>query len=192
MADKENAENKDVLNEDSRNIEDSPSEMLQPWMKTLGKKYYSNETLGKYEKLTDAVDALLERPEKKHIPSEYGIREGFDELYRSSGLTKEEAEKIDSEYSKLIPKKKPDLKDVFKEEYDDTMKLYADGVKSISDDLAKDIKDAGLDKDPVFVKILARVGKETGGEPFVEEKKTSPMKERPSIAAVKRAYSIKE
>lgn len=163
----ENAEGQEALNGDSQHTGTSSSEMLKPFLKTLGKKYYQNETLAKYDTLSDAIDSLLSRPERKEIPESYGLREGTDEMFRKAGLTKAEAEAIESYYGKLIPKAKPDLKEHFGDKYDETIKLYEKGVKGISSDLAEEISKNGLDKDPTFVNILARVGKEVGSKTFV-------------------------
>lgn len=166
----EKAETGASLNDDSREAKGDSSEMIKPWMKTLGKKYYQNSVLGKFDSLSDAVDSLLERPEKKEIPEEYGIREGSDSIFKEAGLTKDEAKKIDKYYASMIPEKKPDLKEYFGEGYDEIARLYKEGVNGISVDLAGDIEKSGLDKDPVFVKIMARVGRETAGHVFSEPK----------------------
>lgn len=172
--------------------DDASSEMLKPWMKTLGKSFYQNEVLGKYDSLSDAVNALLSRPEKKDVPESYSLREGTDDVFKKAGLTKSEAEEIDRFYGKLIPPKKKDLKEAFGDRYDEVMKLYGDGVKGISEDLDGDIKKAGLDKDPTFVEIMSRVGKETSGNPFVPPKNGGD-KSKMSAAerAVRKAYGIK-
>nr|DAE35810.1 MAG TPA: hypothetical protein [Bacteriophage sp.] len=187
----ENAGNDQSLNNASHDGQNPSSEMLKPWMKTLGKAFYQNEVLGKYDSLSDAVNALLERPEKKSVPESYSIREGADEVFRKAGLTKAEAEAIDKYYSKYIPAKKPDLKEVLGDKYDEVEKLYRDGVKGISEDLENDIVKAGLDKDPTFVKIMARVGKETGGRPFYPPKHTEEKKMSAAERAVRAAYGIK-
>ena len=165
--------------------------MLKPFLKTLGKKYYQNETLAKYDTLADAIDSLLSRPEKKETPDSYGLREGTDEMFRKAGLTKAEAEAIESYYGKLIPKAKPDLKEHFGEKFDETIKLYEKGVKGISSDLAEEISKSGLDKDPTFVNILARVGKEVGSKTFVAPSNGVQREESSAMRMVKEAYGIK-
>ena len=163
-------------------------EYTKPWMRQLPLKFAKNEVLSKYDNLADAVTALLERPEKKEVPESYGLREGTEEIFKKAGLTKEEAKTIDGFYSPMLKEVKPDLKDVFKESYDEKMDLYKNGVKSISDDLADSIKKAGLDKDPVFVEIMARVGKETRGRIFNEPKRSNSKKEDPAMKAVMNAH----
>lgn len=188
----EKADMQENLNDDSHSSADSSSEMLKPWMKTLGKSFYKNEVLGKYDSLSDAVTDLLKRPEKKDVPDSYQLRDGTDELFKKAGLTKDEASDIDKFYGKLIPAKKKDLKEVFGDRYDNVMKLYADGVKGISEDLEGDIKKSGLDKDPVFVNIMARVGRETGGKPFVPPKNGgNDSKMSAAERAIRKAYGIK-
>lgn len=191
MADEiEKAEEKEDLNgSNSHSSNDSSSEMLKPWLKTLGKDYYRNERLGQYERLTDAIDDLLEKSKPKDIPDRYGLRDGSDDVFRKAGLTKEEAEEVDRFYSGLIPKEKPSLKDVFKENYDETMRHYEDGIKAVSDDLKDRISKEGLDKDPLFVEIMSRVGKETGETEFREDKNPKgAVKSDPAMDAVRRAY----
>ena len=169
----------------------TPSEeYLKPWMQQLGKAFAKNEQLAKYDRLADAVDDLLKRPEPKEIPSSYGLRDGTEELFRNAGLTKKEAQDIDAYYSQMSPKAKPDLKEVFKDGYEEKMGLYQNGVKSISDDLKDRISETGLDKDPVFVEIMSRVGKETGGKPFNEIRKPDNVKRKsdPAMDAVRKSY----
>lgn len=188
----EKADMQEELNNTSPSPAESSSEMLKPWMKTLGKSFYKNEVLGKYDSLSDAVTDLLKRPEKKEVPDSYELRDGTDELFKKAGLTKGEAKEIDSFYSKLMPKKKTELKDAFGERYDEVMKLYADGVKGISEDLEGDIKKAGLDKDPTFVNIMARVGKETGSKPFVPPKNGGDDSNMSAAErAIRKAYGIR-
>ena len=192
MADNiKNAEPDQNLNGDSHNGQDSSSEMLKPWMKTLGKAFYQNEVLGKYDSLSDAVNALLERPEKKNVPDAYSIRDGADDVFKKAGLTKAEAEAIDKYYSQYIPSKKPDLKEVLGDKYEEINKLYTDGVKGISEDLEDDIKKAGLDKDPTFVKIMARVGKETGNKTFVPPKTNGGSEDTAAMRYAKQLRNVK-
>lgn len=187
----ENAEGQEALNNDSQQNGTSSSEMLKPFLKTLGKKYYQNETLAKYDTLSDAIDSLLSRPEKKEMPESYGLREGTDEMFRKAGLTKAEAEAIEAYYGKLIPKAKPDLKEHFGDKYDETIKLYEKGVKGISSDLAEEITKSGLDKDPTFVNILARVGKEVGSTPFIPPNNNEKNEMSSAERMVRRTYGIK-
>lgn len=164
-------------------------EYLQPWLRQLGSEYARNEELGKYEKLTDAVADLLKRPKAKEIPEKYDIREGADELFKKSGLTLEEAKEVDGFYSKFIPSKlPPDLKEYFKDGYSEKIKNYDKGVKSISDDLAKEIEEYNLDKNPVFVEIMARIGKETGESFFRKSDEGNARKNDPAMDAVRKAY----
>lgn len=189
MAENETFDNETALNDNnSQQDHDSQAEMLKPWMKTLGKEFYRNEDLAGFDSLTDAVRSLLGRPKAKEIPESYGVRDGFEETFKKAGLTLEEAREIDGKYSELLPKAKPDLKNVFKDRYDETMKLYADGVKGISDDLSSKIKANGLDKDPVFVEIMARVGKETGEETFVEPKDSPKGRRNYAMELLQKAY----
>ena len=182
----ENAEGQEALNNDSQQNGTSSSEMLKPFLKTLGKKYYQNETLAKYDTLSDAIDSLLSRPEKKEMPESYGLREGTDDMFRKAGLTKAEAEEIEAYYGKLIPKAKPNLKEHFGDKYDETIALYEKGVKGISSDLAEDIAKSGLDKDPTFVNILARVGKEVGSKPFVAPTQSDSAQESAAMRFLKK------
>lgn len=190
MAENENVEAQEPLNSTSPEPESSPSEMLKPWLKTLGKEFYRNETLGKFDSLKDAMNSLLQRPERKDVPETYSIREGTEEIFRSAGLTKSEAESIDGFYSKLIPEKKPDLKEYFKDSYDETMKFYKSGIEGISKDLSDDISKSGLDLDPTFVRIMARVGKEVGTGSFIPEKNEPETMKDPFFEMVKKAHNI--
>lgn len=161
------AGNDATLNNDSHVASETSSEMVKPYLKTLGRKYYKNEFFRDYESLGDAMDELLSRPAAKKLPDEYGLREGADELYRKAGLTKEEAAEIDAFYGKMIPDRKPELAEVFGDELDAVKANYTKGIEVFSKDLAKEIEKSGLDKDPLFVRIIARVGKETGTRSFV-------------------------
>lgn len=167
MAVNENAETQEQLNQPSSANANSSSEMAKPWLKTLGKDFYQNETLAKYDSLQEAVTDLLKRPTQKDVPETYSLRDGTDEMFRKAGLTKDEAEGIDGYYSKLIPKEY-DLEETFGDRYHEMMDLSQKGVKGISDDLADEVEKSGLMKNPTFIKIMARVGKETGGKPFTE------------------------
>lgn len=175
----------------SRRQDDSQSDMLRPWMRTLGKKYYQNETLGKFETLDDAVDALLKRPEPKELPGSYGEKEGIEKAYKSAGLTKNEAEAISAAFKAQaeLDSQKPDLKTVFGDKYDDTMADYGKGIGSFADDLKDQIGKSGLDKDPDFVRIMARVGKETGGDRFDKPRAKGDGKD-PARRYVEKVYGI--
>lgn len=153
----------------------SSEEYLKPWMRQLGNKYFNNEQLAKYDSLSEAIDDLMGRPEKKEIPEKYDLRDGTDEIFRKAELTKAEAEEIDGFYGKMIPKKQPSLKEAFGDSYEKTMEYYSDAEKTFSS-LKDSIKEEGLDKNPVFVKIMAVVGKETKGEVFDPPKETSKAK----------------
>lgn len=174
----EKAENPETLNGsesgNSQHEGDSSSEMLKPWLKILGKEYYQNEYLGKFDTLKDAVNNLLERPERKDVPESYGLTEGTDDLFKNAGLTKAEAESIDGFYDKKYGEKYgfADLKKVFGDSYDKTMEDYTSG-KELLKDLEGDIAKYELDKNPVFVKAVAMIGRETKGTPFAPPKNDS-------------------
>ena len=155
---------KDTGNHQEEHSENSES-MLKPWLKNLGKEFYQNQELAKYDTLPDAVRDLLKRPTAKEVPESFGLTEGSDEIFRKAGLTKEEATSIDSFYKEMIPKPKTPLTEYFGDKYQDTMKSYADGIKAFGGD-ADALKKSGLEEDPHFVEIMARVGKETAGNVF--------------------------
>lgn len=145
------------------------SQMLKPWMKTLGKEYWQNEVLGSYDSLGDAIGGLLKRPEAKTIPDSYGCGDA-DEIFRKAGLTKEEAEEIEKYYSAKIPYRE-NRKDTFGAEFDFKDRLYAKAVDTFGKGFEEQIKASGLDRDPVFAKIMASVGKEIGSSGFTPTSK---------------------
>lgn len=165
--------------------------MLRPWMRTLGKKYYQNEYLGKFETLDDAVDALLRRPEPKDVPESYGQDEDIEKAFREARLTKAEADSIAAAYKSRIPEPKKDLKEYFGDKYDRTIESYTKGIGSFADDMKSRITESGLDKDPLFIEVMARVGNETGGENFRRERHPEGSKVSPAEMLVKHAYGIK-
>ena len=116
----------------------------------------------------------LGRMESPFRPWEsYGELGKVEEAYKKAGLTSDEAKEITSAFSDRMPKPKPDLKEYFKDKYGEVTEDYRKGIGSFTDDaLQKEITDSGLDKDPVFVSIMARVGKETGGSVFTPPKNT--------------------
>jgi hypothetical protein len=164
MALNENAQNVDSANTGSQNQTQSSSEMKKPWMKTLGKEYWQNEDLAQYDSLGDAIGSLLKRPKAKEVPDSYGYGDA-DELFKKGGLTKEEADSIEAYYQKKIPARSTQ-KEIFGEEFDTQNRLYSKAVDALGKDLSEDIRNNGLDKDPTFVKMMARVGKELGGATF--------------------------
>ena len=172
----------------SRRNDESRSEMLRPWMRTLGKKYYQNEYLGKFETLDDAVDAMLRRPEPKTVPESYGESEAVENAYRAAELTKKEAEAISAAFRTLMPPEKEDLQKHFGDRYEAAMKDYSKGVGSFAEDLKDSIAKAGLDKDPVFVDVMARVGKETGVDHFNSRRGSAGTKKDPALRAIEAIY----
>ena len=179
----------DTQNHQSDQSENSET-MLRPWMKNLGKKFYQNEYLGKFETLPEAVDALLRRPMPKEVPDSYGESEGVEKAYREAGLTKKEAEAISAAFKPMM-RTEADLKEAFGDRYDSTMAGYAKGIGSFADDLKDQIGKSGLDKDPTFVSIMARVGNETGEKDF-QRKGSDAKKMSPQERLVRRTYDIKE
>lgn len=151
------------LNEDSRTNPESSSEPLKPWMKTLGKEFYSNSELASFDSLQDAVKSLLGRP-PRNVPESYGKGEA-DELFRKANASREDADAIDGYYRKMIPERK-DRKEVFGDKYEEDESRYAKAVMLFASDMNESIAKNGLDKDPYFARIMARVGKELGQSRF--------------------------
>ena len=176
MADKENVDIDQKLNNSSPDGQETPSEMLKPWMKTLGKDFYKNEDLGQYESLKDAVNALLARPKAKDIPETYGYGDA-DDLYRKAGMTKEEADAVESYWSKKVPARQ-DRKQIFGDSYDEMERNYSKAVGVFGNDLADEIKSNGLDRDPVFAKVMAKIGKELGPANFSSSTKDGKPEQR--------------
>ena len=160
----ENVADEQMLNQSSSEVQNAPSEMKKHWLKTLGKEYYQNETLGRYDSLKDAINDLLARPEKKEIPESYGYGDA-DEIFKKAGLSKAEADEIEAYYSKKIPARK-DRKEIFGEQFDEMDRHYSKAVNTFGSDLAEEIKKGGYDRDPVVTTLLARVGKEIGSSNF--------------------------
>lgn len=175
MAENENAVNDETLNNASQSTQDTSSEMLKPWMKTLGKDFYQNKELGKYDSLKDAVNDLLSRPKKKETPESYGYGEA-DELYRKAGVTKDEADSIEKYYMSKLPVRK-ERKEIFGDSFDTDDRYYAKAVAQFCDE--SEITKSGLDKDPAFVKAMARIGKELGQASFSPSLKDGQKKMNP-------------
>ena len=192
MADNEHFENQDDPNRDdaSRQNDNSQSDMLRPWMRTLGKKYYQNATLGKFETLDDAVDALLRRPEPKTLPESYGEDEGIEKAYKAAGLTKAEADAITAAFTSKYTKNEKTLQEVFGDKLDSVMELYDKGIGSFADDMKDRITASALDKNPDFVEIMSRVGKETGGNVFREPNPHDEKPKDPATRMVEKAYGM--
>ena len=163
MAENENAVNDETLNNASQSTQDTSSEMLKPWMKTLGKDFYQNKELGKYDSLKDAVNALLSRPERKTLPESYGYGDA-DELFRKAGATKDEADAIEKYYMSKMPARK-ERKEIFGDNFDTEDRYYSKAVEQLIEDKDSIVRD-GLDKNPAFVKAMARAGRELGQASF--------------------------
>ena len=198
MAEIEKSEEQKTLDGgDTQNHQTPGSEnsekMLKPWMKNLGKEFYMDEELGQYDSLPEAVKALKARPKAKVTPESYGESGEVEEAYKKAGLTSEEAKAISAAYSKRIPKAKPSLEEYFGERLQSVTDSYSKGIGSFADEVTqKAIKDSGLDKDPVFVSIMARVGKETGGDSFNKpDPKPAPKKDA-ATRAIEAIYGKKE
>lgn len=173
----ENVENKDNLNpSDSGSSTSSSSEMNKTWMKTLPKEFWKNETLSKYDSLSEAVGDLLKRPEVKEVPDSYGYGNA-DELFSKAKLTKEEADEIEKYYSSKMIERKP-RKEIFGETFDEDDRRYTKAVEVFGKDLVDDIKKSGLDENPMFVKFVSRVGKELGSSNFNSTTKDSEQQKK--------------
>lgn len=159
-----NVAEEQMLNSSSSDVQNTSSEMIKPWLKTLGKEYYHNEVLGRYDSLKDAVNALLERPEGKEVPESYGYGDA-DDIFRKAGLSKSDADEIESYYAKRIPARK-ERREIFGEQFDEMDRYYSKAVETFGADLADEIKKNGEDRNPVFVKMMAKVGKEIGSSGF--------------------------
>lgn len=164
MALNENAQNVDTANNGSQTSTESSSEMKKPWLKTLAKEYWQNDELAQYDSPSDAIGDLLKRPKAKQVPDSYGYGDA-DELFKKSCLTKEEADSIEAYYQKKIPARST-RKEIFGDDFDAQDRLYSKAVEALGKDLSEEIKKNGLDNDPTFVKMMARVGKEIGGTVF--------------------------
>ncbi len=174
MDENKTTQNTESVNTGSQDAAVGSAEIKKPWLKTLSKEYWQNDELAKYDSPSDAIGALLKRPVAKEVPSEYGYGDA-DEIFKKSGLTKEEADAIEAYYSKKIPARATQ-KEIFGEDFDTQNRLYSKAVESLGKDLSEDIKKNGLDKDPTFCKLMARVGKEIGGsffEPSTKDGKTA-------------------
>lgn len=182
MDEKETTQNTESVNIGSQETAVGSAEIKKPWLKTLSKEYWQNEELAKYDSPSEAIGALLKRPESKDVPSEYGYGDA-DEIFKKSGLTKEEADSIEAYYSKKIPARATQ-KEIFGEDFDTQNRYYSKAVESLGKDLSEDIKKNGLDKDPTFCKLMARVGKEIGGSTF------EPSTKDGKPAEVNHAYNI--
>lgn len=165
MADNDNAAVKnETLNNSSQSNDNTSSEMLKPFMKTLGKEFYHDEEIGKLESLQDLARGYKRRVEPKVTPDEYGYGED-DEVFKKVGLTKEEADLVSDHFSKKTPKGK-DHQEVFGDDYEVMEKQYSKAVGTFANDLLDEIKSNGLDRQPVFAKVMARIGKELGSANF--------------------------
>lgn len=169
-------------NNGSQGLEAGSADIKKPWLKTLSKEYWQNDELAKYDSPSDAIGALLKRPVAKEVPSEYGYGDA-DEIFKKSGLTKEEADSIEAYYSKKIPVRST-RKEIFGDDFDTQDRYYSKAVESLGKDLSDDIKKNGLDNDPTFCKLMARVGKEIGGTTF------NPSTKDGAPTSVNHAYNI--
>ena len=182
MDERETTQGAEPVNKGSQGTEAGSAEIKKPWLKTLSKEYWQNDELAKYDSPSDAIGALLKRPTAKEVPSEYGYGDA-DEIFRKSGLTKEEADSIEAYYSRKIPARATQ-KEIFGDEFDTQNRYYSKAVESLGKDLSDDIKKNGLDNDPTFVKMMARVGKEIGGSTF------NPSTKDGAPTEVNHAYNI--
>ncbi len=182
MALNENAHDVGTANTGSQTSTESSSEMKKPWLKTLSKEYWQNDELAKYDSLGDAIGDLLKRPKAKEVPESYGYGDA-DELFKKGGLTKDEADSIEAYYQKKIPARST-RKEIFGDDFDTQDRLYSKAVEAIGKDLSDEIKKNGLDNDPTFCKMMARVGKEIGGTTFEPSTKDGKPQE------VNHAYNI--
>lgn len=167
MADEETKTTGEQSNQmDSTAKPSDTSEYLKPWMKNLGKAFSQNREIAEYESLTDCVSGLLKRPKAKDVPETYdGIDEELSGIFRKSSLTRDEANAIDGYYKKLMPKK-VELQEAFGNDYDKTMKSYQKGAGMLKD-IASEAEKTGIDKDPLFVKLMAIIGDNSGSSMFV-------------------------
>lgn len=193
MAEIEKSEDEQTLDGgESRNHQSEHTEnsekMLKPWMKNLGKEFYMDEDLAKYDSLPEMVKALKSRPEPKNTPDSYGEEGDVEKAYKKAGLTKEEAEAISAAYKPLIPEKPKALGDVFGDRLDSVLSDYQKGIDGFADDLKDTIGKKGWDKDPDFVSIMSRIGKETGEDRFSINRNSRTEKDDPATRMIKQVY----
>lgn len=127
------------------------------WVKNLGKRFYGDSRLDAYKDKTmaDAFAELLDRPERKAVPDKYP-----DDVFNGTGLTAEEAERIDGHYREAIPKWM--TKEMGKDELEKSERAKS-AVRKIDPNGADGIlADEWAMRNPRVISLLAALDKELG------------------------------
>lgn len=141
----------------------------KPYMRQLGKQYWGDERLTKFDSLNGLVDAYFEQIKSK-APESYGenVSEDISKVFKEMDLSKDNADKVLS----LIEKAKPekiDTEKVLRERHQndyDTFKANADKAINayVGEDLKEVVEKYGLSSNPAFIEFASKIGKEVGDD----------------------------
>ena len=144
----------------------------KPYMRQLGKQYWGDERLKKFDSLNNLVDAYLESTKSK-APEKYDFDEGetdseeLSKTFKELDLSSDSAKKVYDLVKKSRPEK-VDTEKVLRErhtDYDDFKKNADKTVNAYMDDSLKEIAEKyHLSSNPAFIEFASKIGKELGDD----------------------------
>lgn len=141
----------------------------KPYMRQLGKQYWGDERLTKFDSLNGLVDAYFESTKPK-APEKYsdGITDEMSEVFRGIDLSDESAKKV-AEFIESSKPKKVDVEKVLRErhseDYDAFMARANKAVEAYSDESLKALSEQyDLSSNPAFMEFMSRIGKDVGDD----------------------------
>ncbi len=144
----------------------------KPYMRQLGKQYWGDERLTKFDSLNGLVDAYLDSTKSK-APEKYDFSEGeanseeLSKTFKELDLSAESAQKVYDLIKKARPEK-VDTEKVLRERHSDydSFKKNADKtIEAYMDDSLKELdKKYDLSSNPAFLEFASKIGKELGDD----------------------------
>jgi hypothetical protein len=159
-------------NETSTGNEGWDANANKPYMRQLGKQYWGDERLTKFDSLNGLVDAYLEStktkaPEKYDFGEDETNAEELSKTFKELDLSSESATKVYDLIKKARPEK-VDTEKVLRERHSDydTFKKNADKtVNAYMDDSLKELAEKyRLSSNPAFLEFASKIGKELGDD----------------------------
>lgn len=144
----------------------------KPYMRQLGKQYWGDERLNKFDSLNGLVDAYLESTKSK-APDKYNFDEGesdseeLSKTFKELDLSEDSAKKVYELVKKSRPEK-VDIEKVLRERHTDYDSFKKNADKTINAYMSEPIKELAekyhLSSNPAFIEFASAIGKELGDD----------------------------
>lgn len=159
-------------NETSTSNEGWDANANKPYMRQLGKQYWGDQRLTKFDSLNGLVDAYLDStkpkaPEKYSFDEAEANSEELSKTFKELDLSTESAQKVYDLIKKARPEK-IDTEKVLRERHSDYDAFKKNADKTINaymDDSLKELdKKYDLSSNPAFLEFASKIGKELGDD----------------------------